>query len=284
MDHAWVTSRHIPVHLAVYPAELPAPTVVFVHGLTGNAFFYSDMLGRTNFLAALADEGVNVVALDLQGHGLSEGRRGDVSFRDAMENIGEAVSYATGRFGGPVGLAGSSLGGVLAFYAALEDERVRAVACHNAADLRDVSPLAIRWRQRAGVALGDELRALAERLPRLRVPARALISFHDVFEDPSKERVWRRAPRMVWSYTLRSCVSLFQDPGDKPALEAMTKPVLILAGEEDRIFPVATQEGLARRLGASAEVFVLPGAGHMLPLEHLSVTVPKLGEWLRKAL
>ena len=284
MQSAWVTSRSVPVHLAVREADRAAPTVVFVHGMRTNAHVYGGRFRGGNFLAALAEEGLNVVALDLQGHGLSEGRPGHVTYRDAMDNVAQAVSFALERFGAPVALAGSSMGGILAFYAALEDERVGAVASCCIADLRDVEPMVVRLRQRLVRPAVEAMRSAAERFAFLHLPAGLVFSPWDVFEDPDNVRRWLTTPRMPHAYSLASVVSIYLTPEDKPAAEAMGRPVLVLAGEEDRIFPVGMQEAIVRRLGSNADIFVLEGAGHMLPVEHTSVTAPKIGEWLRKIL
>lgn len=284
MRGVWVTSRNVPLHLSVLEAGGSAPAVVFVHGMCAHAAAFAGAIPGGDFLAALRDEGLNVVAPDLQGHGRSEGRRGHLPFMRALENVGEAVGWAADRFGGPVGLAGSALGGILALYAGLEDDRVGAVACHNAADLRDASALVTDLRKRVLAGFAGTGRLLAQRLPLLKVPVTPFLPLSRLFEDPENVARWRRIPRMTWWYTLESIVSIFFTPEDKPALEAMTKPVLVATGEEDPIFPAAAQRDLVRRLGGPAEVFVLPGAGHMLPLEHRGPTAQRMGEWLRKAL
>src|SRR5204863_31626 len=77
----------------------------------------------------LCDEGFNVVAIDRPGHGLSEGRRGDCSIDQILDLVEASVAYARRRFGGPVALAGSSLGGIIGWYALTREPDVEAVVC-----------------------------------------------------------------------------------------------------------------------------------------------------------
>lgn len=278
-----MTSRDVPLHLTVVPATHPAGTVVFVPGIAGNARVYSSCVPGSDLFAAFAGDGLNVVAVDLQGHGLSGGRRGHLPFRGALENIEEAVGYAAERFGEPVGLAGTSLGGILSLYAGIEDDRVVAVLCHNTIDLRDISPLGRRIRQRLLIASTGMIRSSAAWAPLVRAPVRMLISPGDVFEDPENVRRWRRTPGTVWWYTLESVASIFFTPEDKPAVEALDKPLLVATGDEDPIFPVAAQRSVVERVEGPAELWVLEGAGHGVPLEHLRAFGPRAGEWFRKA-
>jgi alpha-beta hydrolase superfamily lysophospholipase len=284
VERAWTTSGGVPLHLTVVPADRPAGAVVFLHGIASHARIYASLVPGADLFAALAAEGLSVVAPDLRGHGSSGGIRGHLPFRDALADASAAVGHALERFGPPVGLLGSSLGGILALYAAASDPRVAAVVCHNVADLRDVGPLARRARQRATLALARPLRELARRRPWLPVPVTAILAPSDVFEDPDLVRAWRRAPGTVWRYTLASVVSIFLAPEDKPAIEAMDRPLLVATGQEDPIFPVAAQADVVRRVAGPAELWALEGAGHMLPLEHLRLFAPRVGAWLREAL
>lgn len=282
METGWVTSRDVPLHLSVVPSAGAAGTVVFVPGIAGNAEVYASCVPGADLFPALAAEGLNVVAVDLQGHGRSEGRRGHLPFREALENIEDAVGYALARFGEPVGLIGSSLGGILSLYAGIEDQRIAAILCHNTIDLRDISPLGRRWRQKLVISLGAQIRAGAARTPLLRVPVRALISPADVFEDPANVRRWMRTRGTVWWYTLASVASIFFTPEDKPAVEALDVPLLVATGDEDSIFPVGAQRSIVDRVEGPSELWVLRGAGHAVPLEHLRAFASRAGEWFRK--
>ncbi|MFN2615319.1 MAG: alpha/beta fold hydrolase [Actinomycetota bacterium] len=278
MQEIWLTARGRALHCLLAESERDAPTVVFVHGLCGHASLFEP------FVAALSDEGLNVLALDLQGHGRSEGRRGHVPFEQALANIGEVVGYASQRSGRAVGLCGSGLGGILSFYAAMPDDRVAAVACHTAADLRALLGFERRKRQRALAWLVGKTARRAEHVaPLARLPVRVLFPLVDFFEDEARLTEWRADADSTWWYTLETLTSTFVTPDDKPAVEAMTKPLFVVAGEEDRVVPLAAQEDLCA-LVPDAELSVLGGAGHMIPLEHTAETAARAGGWLRKVL
>ncbi|MFA5890445.1 MAG: alpha/beta fold hydrolase [Actinomycetota bacterium] len=281
MKPAWVTCKNLALRLSVFEADRPSPTVVFLHGMGASSAMFSHLVPGVDFLEALRSEGLNVVAVDFQGHGMSDGRRGHLPFHDALANAGEAVGFAVERFGQPVGLAGSGLGGFVAFYAGLGNERVGAVACHTAADLRQVGTFELRLRRRALASLIDSGRRAARQLPLVPLPLSAVYSPGDMFEDPAILRRWRRFPRTVRWYTVDSLVSFFLTPDDKPAVEAMGKPLYVITGERDMVVPLAGQEDLVARAGSSAELFVLGGAGHMLPLEYCGQTAPRMAKWLR---
>ncbi len=280
---AWVTAAGDPVHLTVYEAGRGRPSLVFLHGLTARAGFYEDLVPGANFLAAMAEEGVNVVAPDLPGHGFSGGSRGHLTYRGAVAAGMRAVEFALELLGGPVAVGGSSLGGVLSLYLGVEDPRVRAVAALGALDLRDIGPVLLRFRQKLLVPVLGKVRRLAQAAPFPKVPAAAVISPRDVFEDPANLARWRSFPGITWWYTLASLVDLFLHPEGKPSLQALDKPALIATGEEDPIFPVTYELELASSL-PYGEAFVLPGAGHMLPLEHLAATRKIMARWLKETL
>lgn len=273
-DEVWLTYRGRALHLDVY--ETPgAPVAVFVHP------FASTAASCAPFCDAVRAGGFTVLALDLQGHGLSEGRRGHLPFRDGLANVAEAVGFAAERFRTPVGLIGSGLGGMLALYAALEDERVRAVVASGVADLRTIAGAAGTRRSRAMLACAPLLRSLARVVPTAKIPAGVIASPADMFDDPEAAARWRALDRAPRSYSLEMVVSFFLEPDSKPALEALEKPALIVAGSEDRAIPFVVQRDVAACL-PDAELTVLGGAGHMLAVEYADEFARRAGEWLSK--
>lgn len=66
---------------------------------------------------------------------------------------------------------------------------------------------------------------------------------------------------------------------ERPALPAVAVPTLVLAGEQDRLCPVERHTEIAE-LVPDARLQVLPGIGHLLPVEAQDTVAALLGEWL----
>ncbi len=62
-------------------------------------------------------------------------------------------------------------------------------------------------------------------------------------------------------------------------LRSLTCPVLILCGEQDAITPVADHREMAA-LVPQAKLVIVPGSGHMTPLEQPGLVTNALCEWL----
>jgi pimeloyl-ACP methyl ester carboxylesterase len=62
-------------------------------------------------------------------------------------------------------------------------------------------------------------------------------------------------------------------------LRSLTCPVMILCGENDRVTPLADHYEMAR-LVPQAKLVVMPGSGHMTPLENPAAVIEALRDWL----
>ena len=94
------------------PVSSPVKRVfVAVHGMGGHGGYYA-----TSLAPYLAPTGVAVYAPDLRGHGLSDGKRGDIeSFAELEADVAAAVGWARKRHPGlPLFLLGESMGTPLA--------------------------------------------------------------------------------------------------------------------------------------------------------------------------
>ena len=287
-DERWITSRQTSLRLRTYEgAGQGGPTVVVLHGLGTSVDVLRDALPGFDPYQRLASEQFNVVALDWPGHGRSGGPRGHLTYRMAMDAAAAAVEEANSIWDGPVALFGTAFGGVLAFYAALESTplvRVKAVACHNVLDLRDVRPVLQRTRQGVLLPVAGWLRR-RERLPAAaRIPTSAVVAPADLAADPDLSRVLRRHDQAVRSYDLGSLASLFLAPEDKPAIEAQTTPTFVAVGTNDRVLPETATRAFVSRLACERHLEVLPGGGHQLLLEHPEALVPQVTQFLRKYL
>jgi UDP-glucose 4-epimerase len=280
-EHVLIPYQDKQVHLEVHATGeggheadgSGAPTLVFSPGIGGHARFYLPVLGR------LCDEGFNVVAIDRPGHGLSEGRRGDCPIDEILDVLEDAVRYARERFEGPVALVGSSLGGIIGWYALAREPDVAAVVCHNIA--HPAVPHEPSARLKVPV-----LKRLARLAPLAPVPIKRIADFEALSRSPEILDHFRRELDGTWCFriTARSAASLFtyEPPVDWSQVET---PVLVLIGEQDEMVSARfTEEVLAAGKPPNTELRVVPGLGHLLFHDHLAEVLPSVVAWLNEVM
>jgi alpha-beta hydrolase superfamily lysophospholipase len=283
----WGSSRQTALRMLAYDAAgSGGASVVVLHGLGTSVDVLRQAVPGLDPYRRLAEEGFNVLGLDWPGHGRSGGRRGHLTYRLAMEAAATALDRARDRWGGPCGLLGTALGGVLAFYAALEDGTASAVVCHTVLDLRDVRPVLQRARQGALLPVAAWLlrRLRPGQQARVTIPASAVVATSDLAASPALARALRRHPQAVRRYDLAGLGSILLSPEDKPDIAAATAPVLVAVGTNDRVLPETATRHFVSRLACPHELWVLPGGGHQLLLEHPEAFVPRAAEFLEKHL
>ncbi len=238
----------------------PAP-LVLLHG-------FLDHAGSWDRVARLLGEGC--IALDLRGHGLSAwvGPAETYHFAEYVADLDALVD----QLGGRVRLVGHSMGGTLAsLYAGARPERVERLAVVDGLGLADGGPGA-RTRM---IEFLDAARAPREPRPMASVEEaagrlkRTWARLDDAFALELAARGTRPVPGgVVWAYDprhrSRSAVPYRQDQHQR-FLEAIRCPVLSIRPEHG---PFAADD--VARLEATIpdlRAVVVPGAGHMLPLE-----------------
>jgi dienelactone hydrolase len=104
------------------PSSRPAPAVVLVHMLGRNRRDWDALASR------LASEGIGALALDLRGHGESQGLPSDLAAM--VQDVRTARRFVSTRpdAGGRIGILGASLGATLAVIEAVDDQAVASVA------------------------------------------------------------------------------------------------------------------------------------------------------------
>jgi pimeloyl-ACP methyl ester carboxylesterase len=207
-----------------------------------------------------------------------------------MDAAAVAVEVARQRWQGPVGLFGTALGGVLAFYAAIAigsgtgGDGLRAVACHNVLDLRNVQPVLRRARQRvllrAATTVGCRLSPERRRL--IDVPIGLIVARSDLADDLRLARALRRHPDAVRRYDLAGLISIFLTPEDKPDVAAQQVPTFVAVGSNDRVIPETLARAFTSRLSCPSQLWVLPGGSHQLLLEHPRALLPAVAGFFRE--
>jgi alpha-beta hydrolase superfamily lysophospholipase len=267
-EQASIENDGVRLHLDVIAAAEGRPSIVFIPGTS----VYGLTFG--NFLAAVADRGVNVVSVDPRGHGRSGGPRGSYTVPELVSDARAAIRYAKARFKGQIFVCGSSQGGVAAFYTAATDAELAGAICHNAADLADPGNFELTDRPKLARALRPltlGLAALAPELPINTARYYALLSRGDslikqrLAEDPLSLKVIR----------LKALASLATAKLERP-VEAIRTPILLLHGGEDRIFPRAFIERLYARLTCPKTLKIYDGLGHFLVTEEVDAILPDI--------
>ncbi len=240
-----------------YRIEGDGPALLLIHSL------YFDM-GMWDAWAPILARRFRVIRLDLTGHGLTGPEpNGDYSLGRDLELIaGLLDGLDIHRFA----VAGSSLGGLMAFHlAARYPDRVTDLVLINSSGIPRSGP-------RRG---GGEIPGWADHLLYL-TPTRALRAFLEwmIVDDRLvtaeaaarfHEMLRRRGNRAALLDRLRAFRGA--DPGD--ALARIRVPVLIMWGADNPQLPVAHVDGFEALLVNSPEVrrIVYPGVGHAIPLE-----------------
>jgi alpha-beta hydrolase superfamily lysophospholipase len=266
------------LHLDVYQRKDDVSTVLFVPGTGAHARCYAE------FLFQLHRQGFRVVGIDLQGHGLSEGVRGSFTIEELVENIYDVTTWAVERYGEKVGISGSSLGGILAFYAMANDHRLKSAVCHNVAVLSEPDCLRITRAPnllRKILPLG---RLAARLLPELRLTIWLYLDPQALTDDPRLLEIFVDDPLTLQALPLRSIVSQSQVAPARP-VEEIEMPIMVLHAEGDRIFPLDYCRAIYDRLTCFKRFELIPGADHFVfAPNYLDRSLPPSAAWFRETL
>jgi acylglycerol lipase len=218
--------------------------VVLAHGFGEHSGRYEQVAER------LGLEGYAVYALDHHGHGRSEGRRGRISFPDAVEDIDRLVSLAVDEHPGrPVFLLGHSMGGSLALhYGLAHGSRLSGLIVSG--------PLVQVEGRPAAKLLGRLLGAVAPNLPVARLDP-SLIS-----RDPDVVRAYVEDPLVHHDPLPAGTVSEFLRRAETlpEHVSAISTPTLLMYGTGDRLCDPKGAELVSQRIGA-ADLTTIPYEG-----------------------
>jgi len=274
-----VQSDGVELKLYLFESSPEDPAVVFVPGTGVYALLYLE------FMSKLADSGFNVVGYDCRGHGLSSGSRGRYTIGQMASDTSNVVTCAVERYGGRVSVAGSSQGGIVAFYAAAADDRLRSAVCHNL--LAPDEPDSYRMTRYPG--LYRTLLPLTPMMSVLPGGLRLPVSLYlDLNAEPCKmmpdvKGFMKNDPLVVTSISLDALASLSSTPLAKP-VEEIGVPVMVVHSEFDNIFPADYVERVFSRLTCRKKMLSLAGAPHLLLIDYVDDVLPDIVSWLDETL
>lgn len=251
------------LRLAYRAWEVPSAraALVLVHGIGDHSGRYAAFAER------MASYGMSTYALDLRGHGLSEGRRGHVPAFDVyLQEVDRFRREVEGLadFRVPLFLVGQSMGGLIALrYQQEYNTRFRGAVIVSPwlATAMEVP----RWKVMAS--------GLASRvLPSL--PFRTSIDPADISRDPDVVEAYRVDPLVHDRITPR----LFTEASTAMGMafqrsDRLDEPMLFLLAGADRIVDTERSVRFARQLHGDTTVRVVEGAYHDLLNEQEGTSV-----------
>lgn len=232
------------------PFDAARPAIVFLHGV---AMDHTVWALQSRFLA---HRGHAVLAPDLPGCGRSAGPH-----LDSIAALADWTVALLDAVGAPAALlVGHSMGGLIALEtAARHSTRVRALAL-----VATMAPMAVQADFMALARAGDhkalELMNDWSAGRRMHVGGQPQPG---LWQIGAALRSTEQAPPGALAAGLAACAAYTGGPA---AAAAIACPTTVILGERDQMTPLSRALPFARSI-PGAEIRVLPGAGHMLPLE-----------------
>lgn len=199
---------------------------------------------------ALVDEGFKVLRFDFSGNGQSEGNFSESLYSKQVDDIKAASTFMSAQGASWIGLAGHSMGALVALLAASEMDKVKAV-CTLAANAS---------------ALKTNHFLSREQIEELQLTGRV----HFISRGRNLQ--------------LREAFFADAEQYDLPSIVAsLAQPLLVVHGDMDEIIPVENAYRLYQLKRVNTELAIIPGADHMFSQdEHRQEVVQRVAQWFKR--
>lgn len=257
--------RHVEVNgvRLAYDDVGEGPAILFIHGF---------MLDRTMWRSQVAAlEGWRRIAPDLRGHGMSETPEHGYSMATYADDLAALLDALDVR---RVVLCGLSMGGYIAFeFLRRHRERVAALVIMDARAEADSPERRTRRNVMIARALDSGSKVLAHELaPKL---------LAENATDEMKSELPAMMERTPINGIIGALEAMRDRPDSTPLLRTLVNvPTLLLIGEYDARTPRGSMQAMAERI-PGARFDIVPGAGHVAPLENPAALNARLREFLR---
>ena len=242
------------------------PAVVVVHGFPLDGAMWSGVA------RALSSQ-FQVLKPDLPGRGNSE-----APAPTSVEAHADFLETILSQVEGPVGIAGFSFGGYIAL--ALMKRRpgkVRALALVDTRASADDEAGKAKRDETIAAVRANGVAPLVESMPA------KLLSPESLGRPDLLERVRRIISRQRPETVEADLAAMRDRPDSTPFLREIAVPTLVLVGDRDVLTPPADSEAMAAAI-PNARLAVIPGAGHLTPMERPKAVAQSLGELFSAAL
>ncbi|MGK7313181.1 MAG: lysophospholipase [Candidatus Longimicrobiales bacterium M2_2A_002] len=273
------SSRHVTgaggtrLHYRSWEAESPRAAVLVLHGLFEHSRRYRELAG------VLGDAGISTFALDLRGHGASQGRRGYVRrFELFLEDVDRFTADVRRELtdGLPRFLLAHSMGGLVGIRWLEERDPELAGAVITSPWLALADPPA-PW-------LEALVRTLSRVLPIVLIPAG--LDAGDLSHDPERVADYRQDPAIYSTVTPRLLTEALDAGREAFRRKArLDLPLLFILAGDDRVVATERATALAGSLDGDVTVDVRPGYYHeVLQETERAAVMAEIVEWIEARL
>jgi pimeloyl-ACP methyl ester carboxylesterase len=242
------------------------PAVVLVHGFPLDGAMWSGV-------ARALSTRFHVFKPDLPGRG-----DGAVPAPTSVEGHADFLQALLGQIEGPVGIAGFSFGGYVALaLMKRRPEKVRALALVDTRASADDDAGRAKRDETIAAVRANGVAPLVESMPA------KLLSPESLGRADLVERVRRMISRQKPETIEADLVAMRDRPDSTPFLTEVAIPTIVVVGERDALTPPADSEAMAAAI-PGARLAVVPGAGHLTPMERPKAVAEALGTFFGASL
>ena len=260
----------LPLHCELYQYSPEAPTIIFLPGIGTYSQLYCELLAR------MSDQGLNIVAVDLRGHGCSGGQRGGYKVSEVIADIQQLLDHLQQRFRGPFGLFGCSIGARLGLAVAEQDTRIDALLCHTLflAELPPDIWHLMGWNSLYFSNLFT---------PHFKVNLRSFVDIDNLLKYNPMGKYADQDPLLVWDYPVYTLHSTYSYPSRILKEPLSTSSAAIIIGDKDEVLTLDYTQNLIARSVHPFDLIVIEEGSHMLPFDHINETLQASCEWFHSA-
>jgi pimeloyl-ACP methyl ester carboxylesterase len=278
LRQATFKSRGLNLSLKYFEKDRNTPNILLIGG-TG---FYSLIGADVMYAMHLRD--YNVFGVDFQGHGDSEGKRGDFTIGELVENCSDAASYISANFNDRIGAIGASLGGFITLYLGLAHGPVKSIFCQNPGILTEEKfQDEVTQKVKKFLPLG---KLLAKLFPKVKISTALYVDFEGFPETEREREILAKStkdPDTVRWYTLRAAMSQILTPPPNP-LDELRIPTMFLVPTKDKLMSVSYVRDLYDRLPPVKKKFVEVDGGHWWMFSHSKEVAKEICDWFDETL
>ena len=266
-------SRGLNLSLKYFEKNRNTPNILLISGTGGYSLFGADMMYEMYL------RGYNVFGIDLQGHGDSEGEKGDFTMDELVENCRNAVKYISANYNDRIGVIGPSMGGMITFYLGLAHDPVKSIFCQNPGIVTEKMFQDEVTKKVKGIL--PLFKLLVRLLPKVKIPTSLYVDFKGFPENEREREILKKFmndPDIVKWYTLRASLSQILTPPPNP-VEELEIPTMFLVPKRDRLTSVSYVRNLYDRLPANKKQFIEVDGGHWWMLSHPKEAAKVICDW-----